>query len=662
MKNYNILFRTITALMLFVTVTSCSQDDVDQGAALPAGQYPLDLTVSVEGMKSRAVGKDNWKNGDEIGVRIGADEKAGRYTLNSDGSVNIEKSANILHWKTTSPATVKAWYPVDPQTGVSIADQSKLSDFSSIDYLAATAENQSYKNSVGLTFKHQMAKVRCDLKSADVGIIPLDTLTNAKVTFKGCTVASFAEGKLTGDAFGDITPVKDYRTHEALLVPADMTGEELFRIDFKVGEYDKSFSYIPDGDFANLQPGTSYFFTVTLSRDEMVVNAISASWEGEEEIIDSESIPISLHFSDDLTQEIFEYYAERSQNVEWNYENDCYEAQGNTFTISLTLDEDGGNLMKGFNVTEGVVSVNRVRVENRHVFTFKSNSEKVCLKYGDYVQEGDFLYSNGKWRPDLFNNTEVIEDGDGEDTEINDGDLDDLNKKPNFGYGYYPNGEKWECIGVVFKVGPGNGDSPDNYDIDMLETIHGYAVALHDVSAPDEIGNWGGGLANGIRDEEAAIGLYDRFTDLYNGYTNTQKMLSIANANLLEIDREREPAYWAFYKLTDYNDTVKVPESTSPWYLPSIGQLYDLYKFSGRRERLLMAGGEEFILSDAGIFPPESTKYDTFGAKYWSSTQHTRDTAWVFRFQGGKYGNSPKLGVSMGSRSSLSRARAVLTF
>ncbi|MDE6417265.1 MAG: hypothetical protein K2K68_09620, partial [Duncaniella sp.] len=221
--------------------------------------------------------------------------------------------------------------------------------------------------------------------------------------------------------------------------------------------------------------------------------------------------------------------------------------------------------------------------------------------------------------------------------------------------------EKWECIGVVFKVGPGNGDTVENYG-GRLEAIHGYAVALHDVSAPDEIGNWGGGLANGIRDEESAIGLYDKFTDLYNGYTNTQKMLLIANANLSEIDREREPAYWAFYKLNDYNTAVKVSESTSPWYLPSIGQLYDLYKFSGRRGRLLLAGGEEFILSDVGIFPYESTKFDSFGAKYWSSTQHTRDLVWVFRFQGGTFGKSLKLGVSIGTRSSLSRARAVLTF
>ncbi|MDE6299863.1 MAG: fimbrillin family protein, partial [Muribaculaceae bacterium] len=168
MNKYNkYILQTIKALLLLGLVASCSQDDVEQNEILPAGQYPLDLTVSVEGMKSRASGKDNWKDGDEIGVRIGSDREVGRYALDKEGNVAIDKSTNILHWKTTSPATVKAWYPAEPQTDVSIANQSGLSDFSSIDYLTATAENQSYKNPVDLPFKHQMAKVRCVLNTQD---------------------------------------------------------------------------------------------------------------------------------------------------------------------------------------------------------------------------------------------------------------------------------------------------------------------------------------------------------------------------------------------------------------------------------------------------------------------------------------------------------------
>ncbi|MDE5551769.1 MAG: fimbrillin family protein, partial [Muribaculaceae bacterium] len=176
---YRYTLRTIASMMLFVIVTSCSIDDIEQGVPLPPGQYPLDLTVSVAGMKTRANGNDRWKNGDEISVRIGSDVEEGRYTLDNYGNIDVQNSAKILHWKTTAPATVKAWYPSTPQTNVSIADQSKLLDFSSIDYMAAVAENQNYKNTVGLTFKHSMAKVKCAIRSSDMIGVTVQDLMNA---------------------------------------------------------------------------------------------------------------------------------------------------------------------------------------------------------------------------------------------------------------------------------------------------------------------------------------------------------------------------------------------------------------------------------------------------------------------------------------------------
>ena len=96
MNKYNkYILQTIKALLLLGLVASCSQDDVEQNEILPAGQYPLNLTVSVEGMKSRASGKDNWKDGDEIGVRIGSDREVGRYALDKEGNVAIDTSTNI---------------------------------------------------------------------------------------------------------------------------------------------------------------------------------------------------------------------------------------------------------------------------------------------------------------------------------------------------------------------------------------------------------------------------------------------------------------------------------------------------------------------------------------------------------------------------------------
>ncbi|MDE5882561.1 MAG: fimbrillin family protein, partial [Muribaculaceae bacterium] len=276
-RELKILWKITAVLSVCLTFASCSQSEFDdwQGEPLPVGKYPLTFTASVDRMKTRADGKDNWIDGDSIGVRIGESDAVGKYKLNANGA--IKQAVEPLHWQNSATANVTAWFPFEPQTDISIADQSTFDNFTSIDFLKATAENQSYNNPVSLIFKHQMAKIRCVLNSADTDIISTKEIVNATITFKGYTIASFAEGVLTGSDFGDIIPVKSYLTHEALLVPTNMAGKELFRIDLKVGNYDKSYSYIPEGDDIDLQPGTSYVFTVTLSRDNMVVSKISAS-------------------------------------------------------------------------------------------------------------------------------------------------------------------------------------------------------------------------------------------------------------------------------------------------------------------------------------------------------------------------------------------------
>lgn len=688
MMNYIInFFRTITASLLLVVLASCSQDVIDRFESLPPGQYPLGLTVSVEGMKSRADGNDYWLNASEIGVKIGEDSEVGRYEIDTNGNVDIANSANILYWKTTSPATVTAWYPAEPQTGVSIVDQSKLSDFSSIDYLAATAENQSYKNTVDLTFKHQMAKITCILTTGDKNAISEDQVKDAVVTFNGYTVASFVNGELTGSTHGDISPIKHNYTHEALLIPADMTGKELFRIDINVGGYKKTYTYTPTDP--DLKGGNNYTYNIKLTRNGLEVEEITAVWNGNDDFVKSNRVPLQVflpedaEFIDQLDWDIklsgnvtsYEQWIENNPDQwpdEWP-EGNLYLVDGSTFTITMPVTEE--YIMKGFTVSEGVCSVNRVRKvdpdygPDYHEFTFKMMTETARLEYGLYVQPGDYLYSNGEWRPDFI--------GEKNDSEGNNEDWDneigfkESNWKAFSGYGYEEGDGEWECIGVVFKAGPGVGDSPDNYD--MLETIHGYAVALHDAAEPTEIGDWG-------NDRIEDIGVYPDITYRYDGYKNTQKILqdriivpvldeyNLPTGEEIEIDKiddrwfiegEWQYYYWPFRKVKEYNEAVKLPENVSSWYLPSIGQLSDLYYLGVRRERLLMAGGEDFLLTDVGLLPQEQA--DPWGAKYWSSTQSAIELAWVFRFQLGEVYRINKIWKRYNQKNR-SHVRAVLTF
>ena len=78
-------------------------------AALPDGKYPLAFTARVDGMATRSTGKDEWAEGDKIGVRIGADGATGCYELNSDGS--MKNVITPVYWQNTASSTVTAWYP-----------------------------------------------------------------------------------------------------------------------------------------------------------------------------------------------------------------------------------------------------------------------------------------------------------------------------------------------------------------------------------------------------------------------------------------------------------------------------------------------------------------------------------------------------------------------
>lgn len=260
------------AVLLCAGLASCSQDDIPgnpQGEPLPGGEYPLMLTASVDGIRSRAAGKDAWTDGDEIGVRIGADGAAGRYKLNADGA---EKEAvTPVYWQNTASATVKAWYPYAAQTNISISDQSN--GYAAYDFLTATAENQNYQTSVTLNFKHQMAKVKYILQAGNG--ITADELATATVSIYGYTQVSFLQGVLSGSGDGWIAPsVSASATEgEALLVPQNMAGKSFIRVTIN----GLSHVYTPKAgeNVGNLVAGNSYTYTITVSVYGIEVEAVT---------------------------------------------------------------------------------------------------------------------------------------------------------------------------------------------------------------------------------------------------------------------------------------------------------------------------------------------------------------------------------------------------
>lgn len=570
-------------MLLGTAFASCLQDDMPQAD----GEYPLALTARVDGMATRSAGKDAWADGDEIGVRIGTDDATGRYKLNAGGGV--KEAITPVYWQSTASATVTAWYPYKAQTDVDISNQKD--GFAAFDYLTATAENQAYNSTVSLNFKHQMAKVSYTLQKGD-GITDGD-LEGATVILMGNTTATFVNGVLTEASAGNngeiISCYKSAnKTGAALLVPQDMTGKPFIKVRIN----GKDFIYTPSAENAgNLQAGCRNTYTITVKKDGIEVAGISASWNDKVNEGSAEEAIFRVYLPDGHRQTL-----DFSDNVT---EQDSYlKVKGNQFTISCTVTDQ--NRMKGFPIDKGIGKMERTMSDNSYTFTYTLRSD-LRLTYGDYAQAGDYYYSDGTWRPD------------------------------------YTSAKT--CIGIVFKVGAGEGDDISAYD-NKLTAIRGYVVALKD--AHGEAGAWGIRLRR-----ESQLPSESSYTSKYNGYANTAAIRTVAEYATTDVSKPTENGqYWAFKVASEYSATVL--SGSSGWYLPSIGQLADIYNLPDRAGLFTGADGTDFISG-------------TNDGRYWSSTQMNEYDAWYYQFNGkgaGAYGKSKDGGDYLNP----SYVRAVLTF
>lgn len=419
------LLRSLAAMMLLSAgLASCSQDDMPQtgGTPLPEGEYPLTLTASVDGMNTRATGKDAWVDGDMIGVRIGTDDATGCYELNSDGS--MKNVITPVYWQNTASSTVTAWYPYEGKKSVDISDQSK--GFVNIDFLTATAPEQNYQSSVSLKFEHQMAKVSYTLKKGD-GITDED-LRGAVVQIAGYTKASFSEGELTGTVDGWITPTAT--DCEALLVPQDMTNSQFIKVSIS----GSNFIYTPGEGAANLQSGTHYIYTITVKKDGIEVNCPQGVEWTDNETSDTQS-PV--------------FHIKTIDGIELEAGDGCILSEGDGFKQL-----SGGNVLKvkipmGLKIPfpQGRYTIDTYEYKDGFSYTcqlkLRSDITFTSISETQQLQVGDFYYADGTCLDKLLMN------------------------RP--------------CIGIVFKVGAGEADDISAYG-NKLTAIQGYAVALHDVA------------------------------------------------------------------------------------------------------------------------------------------------------------------------------------
>jgi hypothetical protein len=195
---------------------------------------------------------------------------------------------------------------------------------------------------------------------------------------------------------------------------------------------------------------------------------------------------------------------------------------------------------------------------------------------------GDYLFSDGRWGT-LANNT---------------------GKTP---------------IAIIFSKTTSTADQAKGW-------THGYAMALKTVNASAAY-TWGVEYTNptGKTYTTAAALIADK-----DGYTHTKY-----------INSSTYPAGYA--AATTYKSTVAAPASTSGWYLPSIGQWYDIFVNLGKMGsytdggNILYWNGQATTCVNnlnAYLTPLTSGTYNTFTTSdyYWSSSEYKNEDAYCTAF------------------------------
>lgn len=211
---------------------ACAQDEPGEG------RMPMEFTVSLadESPQSRVSESDDgsksvWTEGDKITVNVTqggstqtATSQTATCTLGSDG--NVKEYSKTLYWESRESATVSASYS-NLGANNSIADQSR-----GLAYVLRADASTTYGNTIGLTFRHQFAKVRIKFEGSKASEV-----TDVKINnYTQCTVAT--DGKVTGSSGteGYIITRKNGDYYEANVCPVTSLPDNFIDAgeDFKV--------------------------------------------------------------------------------------------------------------------------------------------------------------------------------------------------------------------------------------------------------------------------------------------------------------------------------------------------------------------------------------------------------------------------------------------
>ena len=223
-------------------LASCSSEDMTDTPVetLSEGMYPLTFTATQDEVvatpqtrvSENTDGKSSkWSTGDQIKVTV---SKTGysvttTCTLNESGTITDYNPK--LYWQTTDNYAINAWYSNISRKNttsntVGLADQR-----SGLAYVLKANEltNKNYQSgSLPLAFKHQLAKVRVEVKKGTYS----GALNVTAVSINGYTSCNVSNGSVSPS--GNLNPIQMKQNGnywEANLVPGDGALDKVITIN-----------------------------------------------------------------------------------------------------------------------------------------------------------------------------------------------------------------------------------------------------------------------------------------------------------------------------------------------------------------------------------------------------------------------------------------------
>lgn len=276
---------------------ACTQDELTgQGASLPEGKYPLELTANLT-TATRATVDNEWDANTEVHVQIINDYQTGTapdwtdvptltYTVGTDGTMIPTGNTPQTYWKDREEhKLIRAWWRGDNSSSLESnfsvrTNQSNWAEYAASDFVLAQDELTFEEDGDGttLSFYHQVAKVILNIKNDNIS-------ASEYLTAVYLSTNSYYQGAYTPpvDVKSDYgnwssnpswcsqivmrsrsSSTEEYKgSYEAIVIPQTKSGgDDVFYIQISDYQLD-NFVYKAPNDFT-WKPGYVYTYDVTV--------------------------------------------------------------------------------------------------------------------------------------------------------------------------------------------------------------------------------------------------------------------------------------------------------------------------------------------------------------------------------------------------------------